>query len=577
MGTLLVRGLLAAALLLTFVFPAWAQDGKGIGVVTALTGRADLKRPQAPETSLKLRDNLFVRDVVDTQKESLARFLLMGKSTVTVRELSRFEIREEVRPDGSQRALINLAEGRIRVMVARRLMKPGDEVEIRTPNAVAAVRGSDGIVEVSKLPDGRPQTVITGVSGEFHLTLPSTPPFIANGKEFQDGPALAGGAPSVLIAMAETASDAGPGVRVAQLPTGLNVTALLQARITGAAGAQALAQALVSQTQLNQLIGNYQLNVGATGANQPPPAANDKVVNTGTAVATTATLASGAQPGLGGGTPAGSGGGGGTTTVITVLNTTTVSGSVTTVTGPLYVVIHQVAGSPLEPLTLVKTVGTSWNGTGQVSVLVYNALGGQTGTFVTTLNALTGSGSTALFNATNVSSSDFALKSVSDIRAYQVLLVPTGLDANTTTGLLANTNVGAAINGNQVITGLHVEHGTAGANQLLTNMLQFAAKAGPTTTGLVVATDGCVTITCTGGSGSSGWITKPGSFLQSAFEGKVNRDKQLDDVRITNASHPINTGIGLNGGAALTNDSLSKWGQSVHSTFTCTGKPGATC
>ena len=90
MGTLLVRGLLSAALLLTFVVPAWAQDGKGVGVVTALTGQAGLKRPQAPETSLKLRDNLFVRDVVDTQKESLARILLMGKSTVTVRELSRF-------------------------------------------------------------------------------------------------------------------------------------------------------------------------------------------------------------------------------------------------------------------------------------------------------------------------------------------------------------------------------------------------------------------------------------------------------------------------------------------------------
>ncbi len=311
MGTLLVRGLLAAALLLTFVFPAWAQDGKGIGVVTALTGRAGLKRPQAPETSLKLRDNLFVRDVVDTQKESVARILMMGKSTVTVRELSRFEIREEVRPDGSQRALINLAEGRIRVMVARRLMRPGDEVEIRTPNAIAAVRGSDGVIEVSTLPDGRPQTVITGVSGEFQLTLPTTPPFIANGREFQDGPALAGRPPSVLLAMAETASDAGPGLQVAQLPTGLNVTALVQAQITGLAGAQALAQALLTQAQVRGLTAGFHTPLRASGFSQPPSGASDKIVNTGAALATTATLASGVQPGLGGGTVGGSGGGGG--------------------------------------------------------------------------------------------------------------------------------------------------------------------------------------------------------------------------------------------------------------------------
>jgi len=309
MGTLLRRGLLAVALLLTFVFPAWAQDGKGIGVVTALTGRADLKRPQAPETPLKLRDNLFVRDVVDTQKESLARILLMGKSTVTVRELSRFEIREETRPDGSQRSLINLAEGKIRVMVARRLMRPGDEVEIRTPNAIAGVRGSDGIFEVSKLPDGRPQTVITGVSGEFQITLPTTPPFIARGKEFLDGPARAAGSP--LIAMAERVSDAGSGLQVAQLTAALILVARLEARITGMAdGTQGLATAMLSQAQVDQRRGNYHITVGSTGASTPATT-NDKAVAQGQIAAANAALVSGIQPGRGGVGTAGLPGGGG--------------------------------------------------------------------------------------------------------------------------------------------------------------------------------------------------------------------------------------------------------------------------
>lgn len=48
MMTLLARGIPVFALLLT-VLPAWAQDSKGVGVVTALTGKADLKRPQAPQ------------------------------------------------------------------------------------------------------------------------------------------------------------------------------------------------------------------------------------------------------------------------------------------------------------------------------------------------------------------------------------------------------------------------------------------------------------------------------------------------------------------------------------------------
>ncbi len=69
---------------------------------------------------------------------------------------------------------------------------------------------------------------------------------------------------------------------------------------------------------------------------------------------------------------------------------------------------------------------------------------------------------------------------------------------------------------------------------------------------------------------SKRWLTKPDFFLQSTFEGKVNRDKAdkaLDNHQITNANHPINTGTGLTGDRPLTNAGLSNWGFSVHSTF----------
>jgi hypothetical protein len=541
MGTLLVRGLLAAALLLTVVFPAWAQDGKGIGVVTALTGRAGLKRPQAPETSLKLRDNLFVRDVVDTQKESLARILLMGKSTVTVRELSRFEIREEVRPDGSQRALINLAEGRIRVMVARRLMRPGDEVEIRTPNAIAAVRGSDGVIEVSKLPDGRPQTVITGVSGEFHLTLPTTPPFIANGREFQDGPALAGGAPSVRIAMAETVSDAGSGLQLAQLPTGLNVTALLQAQITGAAGAQALAQAFLTQAQVGGLTAGFQTPLSASGFRQLGSKTTDKVAANGEAAAYFAAAAAG----LGG---TANGGGGGSLIAQTPITPVT--------TTPIFFV---------PPVDL------------RISVLVYDS--------TALASLLNGVGSGKVYNATYVSSATFA--TMSDFSGFKALVVGSNDHVNTT-GLLANGSIGTAINGNQVISGLHVEHGVGQANQFIINAVGYAVQSGSGKMGLVATTDGCGNCFGTTGSKNGGWIA--GSFLQGSFQNatcspcdvnkiQITRNVGLDNVVIPigAAANAVNSGAGLASGQALTGTSgtgLSGWNASVHSTFS--NPPAAT-
>ncbi len=253
--TLLIRQIALVALLLILAVPAWGQEEKGVGVVTALTGKADLKRPQAPEAPLKLRDNLFVRDVVDTQKESLARILLMGKSSVTVRELSRLELREETRPDGARRVIIDLAEGKIRVMVARRLMKPGDEVQIRTPNAIAAVRGSDGIIEATTLPDGRPQTSVLVASGVFEVTTPSTRP----------------------IAMAETMSDVPSGMRLAQAagPSVLGAGNLWVA--IGRRGLQQAFTRFAPPNEVNAAIRPFTVPIVARGAASfgrllPPPA-----------------------------------------------------------------------------------------------------------------------------------------------------------------------------------------------------------------------------------------------------------------------------------------------------------------
>lgn len=240
MAALLARALPFLALLLAIVPTAWGQ-WQGVGVVTALTGKADLKRAQDPQAAaLRLRDPLAVRDVVETREESLARILLLGKTTVTVRELSRFEIREEKLPDGAERAGIDLAAGRIRVMVARRLMKPGDEIQIRTLNAIAGVRGSEAVVEVMRLPDGQPRTVVTGVEGELEVSLPSTRPFTA---------------------MAQVVSDAGPSIRLVQLqiPGGGAVRRFDRLQIDGAAGLQRVARSIISNQDLHLLLRGFDI------------------------------------------------------------------------------------------------------------------------------------------------------------------------------------------------------------------------------------------------------------------------------------------------------------------------------
>src|SRR5881409_1730352 len=132
---------------LTLISPAsaFAQLTKA-GVVTTLQGtatvtRASLSQPQP----LKFRDDVFVQDRVVTGDDSVARILLGGKAIVTVRERSSLTITEA--PSVST---VNIGLGRAAIAVAKERMKPGETVEIRTPNAVAGIRGTIVIVEVDQ-------------------------------------------------------------------------------------------------------------------------------------------------------------------------------------------------------------------------------------------------------------------------------------------------------------------------------------------------------------------------------------------------------------------------------------------
>lgn len=125
-----------------FLLLATSQAEAQTGVAVAVEGNA-IKNQRTP---LKVQDGLVRNDTIDTADKSLARLLLNGKATLTVKELSRFTITEE-----QNRAVINLSSGAILLSVARHLMAPGEEIQVRTPRAVAAVKGSTLYVETGAI------------------------------------------------------------------------------------------------------------------------------------------------------------------------------------------------------------------------------------------------------------------------------------------------------------------------------------------------------------------------------------------------------------------------------------------
>jgi hypothetical protein len=153
-STIATLGSLSLALSLGFAVPASSEDK--VGVVTTVVGPVTVTRASTPAEPLKFKDDIFLRDRVTTGDSAMTRILMGGKVVVTARERSTLTITEV--PGLST---IDLSSGRIAVAVDKTRMKPGERVHIRTPNAIAGVRGTVLIVETFQKTST--VTVLTGL------------------------------------------------------------------------------------------------------------------------------------------------------------------------------------------------------------------------------------------------------------------------------------------------------------------------------------------------------------------------------------------------------------------------------
>ncbi len=143
----------------------------GAGVVTGVSGRVTVSRTEATPVPLRFKDEVFLKDRISTAEHSLARLLLDQKALITVRELSDLVITEQ-----SGRSTVDLGAGKIAIGVARQRMRPGEIVEIRTQNAVAAIRGTVVVAENVPVPSGAPpQSRIHVLSGYVDITPRNNP------------------------------------------------------------------------------------------------------------------------------------------------------------------------------------------------------------------------------------------------------------------------------------------------------------------------------------------------------------------------------------------------------------------
>ena len=229
--------------------PVWAQQaaGSSIGTVTALQGQATVGRVALPQPNpMKFRDDVFFRDQITTKEQSTIRLLLGGKGVLTIREQSQVTLDESVAPTGERRSVLSLLGGKIAAAIGRSLMRPGEEIEIRTPNAVAAVRGT---VLIAEYVPGAPSA-----ASASPIRLASSDP------TFRVAQAPGGGGTSTFLVLT------GSVTLIAQGAIPVTVGALQTVSVTGSAtGAQVGAVQTATQAQVAQATQGLQMEKSLSG------------------------------------------------------------------------------------------------------------------------------------------------------------------------------------------------------------------------------------------------------------------------------------------------------------------------
>jgi len=167
----LLLSLIAISLAFGASLAIGAEGGKdGIGFYTAVLGQASVTHPGENRVlPVKLHDEVWFKDVIQTQNESRTKALFQDDSMLTVGENSRVEIDEYIyNPEKNVRqAIVKLMQGQVRALVSKVFKANGSRFEIHTPSAVAAARGTYFTVWVE---NGQSGIINIGEKGRVDFT-----------------------------------------------------------------------------------------------------------------------------------------------------------------------------------------------------------------------------------------------------------------------------------------------------------------------------------------------------------------------------------------------------------------------
>ena len=136
----------AVVVSLLIALPSLAHaQSQPVGAIAALVGEGTITHAvRAERAPAKVRDQVYVRDRIETAQRSVIRVLMGGRVTITIRERSIVTI-----TDDPMRTRVDLESGTLAFKVHEGGLRAGEVAELLTPNTITGIRGSLVVAEVS--------------------------------------------------------------------------------------------------------------------------------------------------------------------------------------------------------------------------------------------------------------------------------------------------------------------------------------------------------------------------------------------------------------------------------------------
>ncbi len=118
------------------------------GKVTQITGEVRIVRSANKPETLKVYEPVFEGDQLETGMDGRVKVLLTDDSVITLTPGTKLKIRQQTfsRTEAKRESFFDLFQGRIRAAVARYSSNYTNSFKVKTPTAVAGVRGSIEVV-----------------------------------------------------------------------------------------------------------------------------------------------------------------------------------------------------------------------------------------------------------------------------------------------------------------------------------------------------------------------------------------------------------------------------------------------